>query len=203
VAVTTLPSPVIACAAGVSYLDMTGGFRRLDGGGPRSCKVRREFKFKNRGAGVGALCPFHEIVEEIDMFLHLPIAMMAMLSPIAVSDTMPAFNIVQECRFEGGSTGVFDHCSKDETDARRQLQAEWGQFVAGDKSTCIVETTIGGFASYVELLTCLEMANDVRNEGRQSRGSLANEGAQSMGQDLPEMRVGDGPDPNSVAVRRN
>ena len=100
------------------------------------------------------------------MFLHLPIAMMAMLSPIAVSDTVPSFSIVRECRFEGESTVAFDRCSKDETEARQRLEAEWAQFVAADKSTCIVELTIGGFASYVDLLTCLEMSNEVRNPRR-------------------------------------
>ena len=34
------------------------------------------------------------------MFLHLPFAVMATLSPVAVSDTMPAFDIAKECRFE-------------------------------------------------------------------------------------------------------
>jgi hypothetical protein len=133
------------------------------------------------------------------MFLHLPIAMMGMLSPIADSDTMPSFSIVRECRFESESTEAFDRCSKDETDARQRLEGEWAQFVAADKSTCIVESTIGGFASYVDLLTCLEMSNEVRNTGNKSGGSLANEEPQSMGQGRPEMRGGDGHDPNSPA----
>jgi hypothetical protein len=133
------------------------------------------------------------------MFLHLPIAMMGLLSPIAVSDTVPSFSIVRECRFEGDSPEAFDRCSKDETDARQRLEGEWGQFVAADKSTCIVESTIGGFASYVDLLTCLEMSNDVRNEENKSRGPVANEEPQSMGQGRPETTVGNGHDSNSHA----
>jgi hypothetical protein len=133
------------------------------------------------------------------MFLHLPIALMGMLSPIAVSDTMPSFSIVRECRFESESTEAFDRCSKDETDARQRLEGEWAQFNAADKSTCIVESTIGGFASYVDLQTCLEMSNEVRNEGNKSRDPLANEKSQSIGQARPEMRGGDGHDPNSPA----
>jgi hypothetical protein len=31
-----------------------------------------------------------------------------------------------------------------------------------DKAQCIQETTTGGTSSYVELLTCLEMASDAR-----------------------------------------
>lgn len=116
------------------------------------------------------------------MFHHLPIAMMAMLSPIAVSDTVPSFSIVRECRFEGESTEAVDRCSKDETDARQRLEGEWAQFAAADKNTCIVESTIGGFASYVDLLTCLEMSKDVRNEANKSGGPAANEESQPMGQ---------------------
>jgi hypothetical protein len=36
------------------------------------------------------------------MLLHLPIAILVTLSPITVSDTVPNFDIVRECRFEGG-----------------------------------------------------------------------------------------------------
>jgi hypothetical protein len=95
------------------------------------------------------------------MLLHLPIAILAMLSPIAVSSSVPQFDIAKECRYEGGSTAIFERCSKDETTALAQLRTEWAQFASTDQKTCMVTTTTGGFASYVELLTCLEMARDV------------------------------------------
>ena len=38
------------------------------------------------------------------MLLHLPIIVLATLSPVAVSDTVPNLDIVSECRFEGEST---------------------------------------------------------------------------------------------------
>lgn len=95
------------------------------------------------------------------MLLHLPIAILASLSPIAISDVMPKFDIAKECRFEGGSTKVFDRCSHDEAEALQQLQAEWPQFAGVDKSACLSEATVAGFKSYVELIICLEMARDV------------------------------------------
>jgi hypothetical protein len=95
------------------------------------------------------------------MLLHLPIAILATLSPIPVSDTVPTFDMVKECRFEAGSMVDFDRCSRDEAIALRQLQQAWTKFAGADKKTCVGETTIGGFVSYVELLTCLEMARDV------------------------------------------
>jgi hypothetical protein len=95
------------------------------------------------------------------MLLHLPIAILATLSPIPVSNTVPTFDIARECRFEAGSKLELDRCSRDEAAALEQLKNEWPRFVGADKNTCVGETTIGGFASYVELLTCLEMARDI------------------------------------------
>jgi hypothetical protein len=46
------------------------------------------------------------------MLLHLSIAIMATLSPIAVSDTVPTFDIVKECRYEGGSAANVERCSQ-------------------------------------------------------------------------------------------
>ena len=94
------------------------------------------------------------------MLLHLPIAILAMLSPIPVSSTVPTFDMARECRFEAGSVVDFDRCSRDETLALRQLLQAWTNFAGADQKTCVGETTISGFASYVELLTCLEMARD-------------------------------------------
>jgi hypothetical protein len=97
------------------------------------------------------------------MLLHLPIAILATLSPTAVSDTVPKFDIAKECRYEGGYPSDIDRCSRDEATALKQLKNEWG-FVGTDRSSCMAEATIGGLSSYVELLTCLEIASDVRNE---------------------------------------
>jgi hypothetical protein len=105
------------------------------------------------------------------MLLHLPIVILATLSPVAVSDTVPKFDIVRECRFEGGSTVGFDRCSQDEGNALRELQQAWAQFAGADKRNCIVAATTGDFASYVELLTCLEMARDANQADNNPRGS--------------------------------
>ena len=99
------------------------------------------------------------------MLLHLPIAMMVTLSPIAVSDSVPQFDIVRECRFEGGSTAIFNHCSQDEAAALAELKTRWAEFGSTDQKTCIAAATIGGLASYVDLLICLELARDAVSAG--------------------------------------
>jgi hypothetical protein len=128
------------------------------------------------------------------MLLHLPIAILATLSPIAVSDTVPKFDIVRECRFEGGSTVEFDRCSQDEAEALEQLKANWAQFTGVDKNTCLSVATIGGFASYVELLTCLEMAREANNTDKNPSGPKRTDPMRSVG---PGVTVGVGPGPTS------
>jgi hypothetical protein len=107
------------------------------------------------------------------MPLHLPIVILAALAPIAIADAVPKFDIARECRFEGGSTAIFDHCAHDETDAQQRLQTEWPQFAGADRAACLMEATVGGEASYVDLLICLEMARDARNDKGVADDSLA------------------------------
>jgi hypothetical protein len=99
------------------------------------------------------------------MLLHLPIAILVTLSPIVVSDSVPQYDIVKECRFEGGSTAIFDHCSQDEAAALSELKTKWAEFDSADQKTCVAAATIDGFASYVDLLICLELARDAVSVG--------------------------------------
>jgi hypothetical protein len=128
------------------------------------------------------------------MLIHLPIAIMAALSPVAVSDTVPKFDIVRECRFEGGSTVDFNRCSQDEAEALEQLTANWAQFSGVDKSTCLSAATVGGIASYVELVTCLEMTREAGNSDKNQRDPKRTAPTRSVG---PGVTVGVGPGPTS------
>jgi hypothetical protein len=136
--------------------------------------------------------PMHLSQKEANMLLHLPIVILTAFSPIAVSDAVPNFDIVKECRFESYSTVQFDRCRQDEADARAQLMASWPQFVVDDRSTCTAATTTGGFASYVELLTCLEMAQDATNADSRPHGPQTTE---AMRLRAPGVTVGGGHDP--------
>jgi len=44
---------------------------------------------------------------------------------------------------------------------REQLVREWANFPAADRSLCTAMASMGGMASYVALITCLEMKRDV------------------------------------------
>jgi hypothetical protein len=130
--------------------------------------------------------------EETKMLIHLPIVVMAAFAPTAVSDTVPRFDVAKECRFEGGSNTEYDRCSQDEKDALRELQKTWTEFAGSDKRTCITSTTIGGFASYVELLVCLQTARDANDENNRPRSPQT---APEMRPQAPGITVGIGHDP--------
>jgi hypothetical protein len=126
------------------------------------------------------------------MLLHLPIAILAALSPIAVSSSVPQFDIARECRFEGGPTATFERCSQDEAAALTELTTEWAQFADIDKKTCMVATTTSGFASYVELLTCLEMAREVASPNTNPSDPNAKSRSRTRQAGRPGLTVGEG-----------
>jgi hypothetical protein len=131
------------------------------------------------------------------MLLHLPIAILATLSPIAVSDTVPKFDTVRECSFEGGPSVDVARCSRDEAAALRQLQQAWAQYAGADRKACTAEATLGGFSSYVELLICLEMASYVKSADNNTRGPRANPELRPVRPRPPGPTVGVGHDPIS------
>ena len=54
------------------------------------------------------------------------------------------------------------NCLDSENAIRDELVKEWSSFAPADKTACTNESRMGGDSSYTELLTCLEMARDVR-----------------------------------------
>lgn len=79
----------------------------------------------------------------------------------AIADGFPSFDVAQSCRRgESIRVGVnpLEACMSEESGARDELRAHWGQFRAADKTACVQLCNCGGVAgSYIELLTCLQM----------------------------------------------
>ena len=78
------------------------------------------------------------------------------------ADRVPDLNIGPSCHAAATATTVHnrneDTCKRDDNDARGKLDQEWGQFTPVQKTRCVSLSSLGGSPSYVELLTCLEMA---------------------------------------------
>lgn len=83
----------------------------------------------------------------------------------ADAQTVPTLNVERTCRDIPTETAVNRDpsiCMKSENDARDRLTQAWASFPIADRGLCTQTATMGGTASYVELLTCLEMRRDAR-----------------------------------------
>ena len=85
-------------------------------------------------------------------------------------DDIPTLDVRPVCRgiasqseLEAGlQQTTFEQCVQSEQDVRAQMKKEWPTLSAADKQHCVALANTGGESSYTELITCLEMARDVR-----------------------------------------
>jgi len=97
------------------------------------------------------------------MLMHLPIVIAAALPVSPVADNVLRLDVARECRTETEDQAGRQHCTEEENQALQQIKKEWQTFNAADRRFCEKQATMGGAGSYVEFVTCLEMARDTRN----------------------------------------
>jgi hypothetical protein len=95
-----------------------------------------------------------------------------LLVPVAAGNGVPDLNVEQVCEGIAQQGGVTfrdpaiaqekKNCIESEQQIRDELVKQWSNFSANDRTHCVNESVMGGESSYTELLTCLEMARDVR-----------------------------------------
>jgi guanyl-specific ribonuclease Sa len=95
----------------------------------------------------------------------LPLIVASQLS-MTVADAVPKFDGDNACRGVDAAAvapgRTVESCKNDENVAHDTLNQSWTQFLPDDRQRCVSLTTTGGPPSYVELLTCMEMARDAR-----------------------------------------
>ncbi len=93
----------------------------------------------------------------------LPVFIAASHLVLAAED-VPRLNVEPSCRAatmeSRGHPGDRSAaaCLQDEQVARGNLQKEWSTYSAADRERCLRLSDQGGMPSYVELLTCLQIA---------------------------------------------
>jgi hypothetical protein len=112
------------------------------------------------------------VIRSTIMILPKVVALGAQLL-IPVVDSVPTLNVEQVCTGIAQQGGVTFHdsavaqekkdCLDSEQAIRDELVKQWSSFNSSDKVHCTNESRMGGDSSYTELLTCLEMARDVRS----------------------------------------
>jgi hypothetical protein len=84
----------------------------------------------------------------------------------ARADSPPRLDVNQSC--EAAARGAIsagrdkDACLSDEHTAEGVLSQNWSKYSAADKTQCVGNVKTGGPASYVELLSCLEIMRDAK-----------------------------------------
>jgi hypothetical protein len=81
---------------------------------------------------------------------------------IAAADEVPTYNLSPSCRSETGTAASDRSCLVDEQQARATLVQQWSEFAPSDRARCQQVEDTAGAPSYVELLTCLQMAASVK-----------------------------------------
>ena len=100
-------------------------------------------------------------------------ALLMVVLQSAMADDVPVLDVDQVCRGiaqhatapgeRGGPDLSLEQCISSEQEIRQRLARQWSTFAPADRTECIGEATAGGESSYTDLLTCLQMARDVRN----------------------------------------
>lgn len=103
---------------------------------------------------------------------------------------LPKLDIKGTCRraqpLSSGEKSAFQGCLDDEIRARQELAKSWSSFKAAAQKDCLQVTKIGGAASYVELLTCLELDKQAREAAVENKKSLELPSAPSGAEKRPD-----------------
>ena len=90
---------------------------------------------------------------------------LSLAAPAFAADGVPRLNVRPTCHPIDASDKTIridtERCLKTENDAHEQLVRQWADFPAADRALCTRTATLTSMASYVDLITCLEMKRDV------------------------------------------
>ena len=92
------------------------------------------------------------------------IAVASLAAATVYAAEVPTLDVSGTCKpIPGDRTFAIDtdKCFKTEREAREQLMRQWTNFAETDRTQCTQRATMAGMASYVALITCLEMKRDV------------------------------------------
>ncbi len=84
---------------------------------------------------------------------------------VLVSEGLPQFTVDSACRpVAVGATPnrTVEACRDDEDKAKSELNGKWTQYPAPARTECENMVRMGGPPSYVELLTCLDLAQQAK-----------------------------------------
>ncbi|WP_336490721.1 hypothetical protein [Methylobacterium nigriterrae] len=94
------------------------------------------------------------------------LAALALLAgPAAAAEGPPKLDIDATCKsaatadVSGSDNASVEGCLRSEREARKEAERRWGDYTPAAKSQCEKQFQAGGYPSYVEMVTCLELAS--------------------------------------------
>lgn len=101
----------------------------------------------------------------------LSMAMIGGQLAIPVSDHVPKLNVEATCKATVAADKAmglalpqsYEDCMRDENDAQQQLNSVWLSNSNDIRNQCEGEATAAGSDSYVDLLTCMQMADAAKS----------------------------------------
>jgi hypothetical protein len=98
--------------------------------------------------------------------IAIAVLLLGLPAAAALADSPPKLDVTISC--SAAARGAIsagrdkESCLADERAAQDILAKGWSAFSAADKTQCIGNVKTGGPASYVELLSCLEVMRDAK-----------------------------------------
>jgi hypothetical protein len=101
------------------------------------------------------------------MRVTLPLLVLLGCQPVLASDRAPKLNVEALCKTTTATDKAmglvlaqsFSACMRDENAAQKQLISLWQKNPGSVRDECEGEAMAGGIQSYVDLLTCMQMAD--------------------------------------------
>jgi hypothetical protein len=94
------------------------------------------------------------------------VLMLGLPAAVALADSPPTLDVGPSC--DAAARGAIsagrdkEACLIDERTAQDALAQNWSKYNTADKTQCVGNVKTGGPASYVELLSCLEIMRDAK-----------------------------------------
>lgn len=85
----------------------------------------------------------------------------------AQAETVPDLDVEKTCRSSQiadpsvNDKASYEGCLRSEKEAKRQAEQHWSSYAPAAKRQCEAQFKAGGYPSYVEMVTCLELATGV------------------------------------------
>ena len=90
---------------------------------------------------------------------------LALAPASARADAVPDLDVERTCHSAQVTHATlrakanYDGCLRSEREAKKEAERHWGSYTAAAKRQCQDQFKAGGYPSYVEMVTCLELAS--------------------------------------------